>query len=186
MSTKSKAVATRHEKFIDEYVNCLNGTAAYLAVYPKSTRRAARASAAELLANPSISAEVNEKLASRGMSSDEVLARLTAHARGDMGDFLVLDDGSPHIDLQKAAELSQLGLIKEIVQTEKVIKSAADDDAEIVLNRKVTIKLYDAQAALDKLAKYHQLFQERSAQINYNVDVSALSDEELQRIIDGD
>jgi hypothetical protein len=88
------------------------------------------------------------------MSADEVLVRLTQHARGSMAPFIRRDtDGDLYgFDL---SETQPLHLVKKASVTRRRQK---DDRDEIVTVETVTIELYDAQAALALLGKHHKLF----------------------------
>jgi hypothetical protein len=82
------------------------------------------------------------------VSADEVLARLTEHAMGSMGDFisvvLVEEDGIKldRIDLSKAQRAGKLHLIKRLS----------------ISKEGISIELYDAMAALVHLGKHFELF----------------------------
>ena len=67
----------------------MNGTDAYMVVYPKSSRESARRDASRLLTNADIQAEIQARLAEKKMSADEVLIRLANMARADIADFIV-------------------------------------------------------------------------------------------------
>jgi hypothetical protein len=78
------------------------------------------------------------------MSADEVLARLSEHARGDMGDLL--GPSGMVLDLQTAKERGLTHLIKSLNWTQHGLR----------------IELYDAQSALVQLGKAHGLFVDRT------------------------
>jgi hypothetical protein len=109
-----------------------------------------------LLADVGIKAEIDKRLAELRMSADECLVRLADMARGSMADLLMVEvvespDGGepterylPMIDLDRAAKAGKLHLVKAF--TEAGQRSG---------NR---VELYDAQAALGKIARAHSLF----------------------------
>lgn len=138
----------KHLQFIDEYfLRGMNGTDAYQAVYPKSSRESARRDASRLLTNADVQAEIRRRLIEKHMSADEVLARLADHARGDIKDFLKFYDGvnTPFLDLPGANERGLLHLVKKL----KYNKAGQPE-----------IELYDAQAALQLIGKAHGLFKD--------------------------
>lgn len=106
-----------------------------------------------------------EAVESRVMSAQEVLERLSDHARVDVGDFISIVHASDIlpaetlpgaqsnavkrlsgfvIDIEKALNAGKGHLVKEI-----------SHDAETGAPK---LKLVDSQSALDKLAKYHRLY----------------------------
>lgn len=188
------ALPSRRRKFVTEYLHDLNGTQA--AIRAGFSERSARSEASRLLTNVNIAAAISAGLDLQAMSAGEILARLSAQARGDMSDFLRVDeeevtvswsvlevpttaDGNPdmpgavydlakqkvvkptekvlhtatvkrtvaRLDLMEAGRRGKLGLVK---------KYALDEDTG-----KVSIELYDAQAALIALGKHRNLFVER-------------------------
>lgn len=171
----------KHEQFINEYLLCWNATQAYLKVYPKSSYEAARRSASDLLTNPDIEKEIQERIAENAMSANEVLARLAEHARGDIDDYLN-DTGA--FDLEKARQAGRTRLIKKL-KTRTTQKTGDDWESTTV---EVEFELYDAQSALVHIGKHHKLFADRTeitgadgGPIEYR-DVTDLSDEDLARI----
>lgn len=82
----------------------------------------------------------------RRMSPDEVIARLSDHARGSMRDFLTIDaDGNARVDMKKAEGAGRLHLIRRFRAGE----------------RGVEVDLYDAQEALIQLGRHYRLFVDR-------------------------
>lgn len=138
------ATEERYRRFIEHYLDCLNGTiAAQRAGYSAKT---ARQIGSQLLTNIDIRAEIERRLAERGMGKNEVIARLTDHASADMGQFVrVQGTGAKAAlvqDLEGAARRGDMRLVKKI-------KFGVKGD--------ITIELYDAQRALTTLAQVHKL-----------------------------
>jgi hypothetical protein len=100
------------------------------------------------------------------MTANEVVARLAEHARGDMRDFVKVDqNGEPYgFDLSPDRPLH---LIKKMMVTTDTF---THDDGDVQTTRRVTFELHDSQAALDKLARIHGLFIERH-EVNWHIDV---------------
>ena len=155
--TEGKPLSRKHEKFINEYLKCWNGTRAYMRVYPKAAYMSAAAGASEFLKNPKISAAITERMNEAHMSADEALEILSAQARGDIGQFA---DRLGQLDLQAAKEAGISRLIKKFKQKTitKIGKGDTDEDTEI---HDVEIELYDAQAAAEKILRIHGKFVDR-------------------------
>lgn len=145
----------KQNAFVERYLKCWNASdAARVAGY---SARTAGQIGHELLKKPEISEAIQRRLAELTASADEVLARLTDHARGSMGDFLAIgDDGEPGINLTAAKGAGKLHLIKKAKTTRR---SFGDDGTEVVTE----IELYDAQAALVHLGRKHGLFVDKVA-----------------------
>ncbi len=157
-------ISRKHQAFIDSYfLHNLNATAAYCDVYGVE-RRTGRTCGAQLLANPSISAEIKRRLEENTMKADEVISRLSDHARGDIGDFLDISSMGFAVDLSKANRLGKTSLIKELRQKVTTIVTKAGDEVETI---QTEIKLQDQQAALALLAKYYGLLVDRTDVTNH-------------------
>lgn len=86
----SAGLTDKQALFVREYLACLNAAeAARRAGYSEHT---ARQQGQRLLTNVDIVEAVRIGLAERAMPTDEVLTRLADIARGDMGDFLRIDE----------------------------------------------------------------------------------------------
>lgn len=164
--------------FIQYYVETLNRTkAATLAGYSPKT---AYAIGAALLKKVEIKDAVDALLAEKVMSANEVLVRLAGHARGDMADFAHIETGND----MAAHEYSHL--IKKYTKKRRYFKDGEHEDT-------VKLELYDAQAALVHLGKFHKLFTDKTEltgpdggaiQINLT-DIPNMSDDELDAIAKG-
>lgn len=132
------ALTGKQQVFVENYLICWNETeAARRAGYAHPNSNAHR-----LMVNDGIQTAIQERLSALAMSADEVLARLTAQARGSMTDFLD-DDGK--INLVQAREHGALHLLK----------------SRSVTKEGERIELYDAQNALELLGKYHRLWTDK-------------------------
>ena len=133
----------KQHAFIRHYLACLNGAeAARRAGYPAAS---ARQIASENLSKPNIRAAIDEALAARAPSKEEIIDRLAEQATASMADFLTVKGRGVTLDLKKAAQADRLHLVKKYTKTKQG----------------VTIELYDAQAALVKLGEHHRLFVQR-------------------------
>ena len=142
-----KKLTRKNQVFIDEYLRCFNGAeAARRAGY---SEKRARTTAAELMAESSISEQIQARLSEMHMSADEALKRLSDMARGDIGQFM---DRLGSLDIQAARDAGLTPLIKKIKQRTitKIGKTDNDDDTEI---HDLEIELYSAKDAIDTILK---------------------------------
>jgi phage terminase small subunit len=151
----------KRRAFIEYYLKCWNSSeAARLAGY----KGKANVVGPRLLANVSIQAAIQARLNELQMSADEVLSRLSEMARADISDF-INDFGGIDWDKVRAK-----GYLVKKVRHNK--------------GKNSEIELHDAKDALIWIGKHHKLFTERHESLN--VDLAQLSDEQLQRIANGE
>lgn len=143
------ALTDKQALFVDEYLKCFNATQAALAA--GYSEKSARQIGAENRTKPFISEAIAERLQESAMSADEVLMRLAEHARGDIDNYLS-DDG--HFDLAKARGAKHTKLIRKF-KTRTTARLVGDEE---IKTTETEIELYDSQAALALLGKYHKLF----------------------------
>lgn len=171
----------KQQAFVEAYLQTWNATrAAKMAGYSPKT---AGSQGHELLKKPEIASRVRERMTENAMATDEVLARMAHHARGDIGELV--DPATMTLDLKKAVEQGATNLIKKIKQT-----TITGDDKQTEI---FEFEMYDAQAALVQLGKHLGLFSTRLEHTGANGGaiqteskvtlLSELSDEELDRII---
>jgi phage terminase small subunit len=141
MAESKQKLTHKQVAFINEYLVCWNAAeAARRAGYSEKT---ARVTGPENLTKPAIAEAIQERARQMTMTADEALYRLTQMARGSMTDFI--DPETLTIDLQRAKEAGALGLVKRITHTQTEGRES------------VTIELYDAQAALEKVITLKRL-----------------------------
>jgi len=128
--------------FVDEYLRLGNATKA--AINAGYSPKTAYSIGSENLKKPEIRAEIEQRLESLKMDADTVLRELSDMARSTMADFIDIDNEA--LDLQKAEQSGKLHLIKKFKRTE----------TKFGVN--IEIELYDKQAALVQLGRYHKLF----------------------------
>ena len=120
-----------------------------------------------LLKKDRIREAIDEFFHAQEMSAKEVVARLSNQARGSLADFIRFPGNEhgediwgidPHLDLRKAQRANKLDLIKKFKQkrTTRIDKDGAETQDEYT-----EIELYDAQAALVQVGRYHGLFTDR-------------------------
>lgn len=144
---------SKQKAFVEFYLTLWNATeAARRAGYSDKT---ANEQASRLLANVSVQQAVSNRLSELKATADEVLVRLTSHARGSMDDFVTGDS----IDLDKARKRGAMHLIKRFKVTTTTI---TDDNGNGVETHRTEIELYDAQAATVQIGKALGVFVEPS------------------------
>lgn len=155
------AITNKQARFIAEYLVDFNATQA--AIRAGYSRRSARKQGSRLRTNADISAIIAERM----MSVDEVLARTTDIARGDIADLMDITPTGFNfrlIDVDENGERvinPNTKLIKKIRQKVTTILAKKEDgeDREIV---ETELELHDAQSALVTLGKHHKLFADRT------------------------
>lgn len=145
----------KQRAFINHYIVTLNATeSARLAGY-QGTRDTLRAVGAENLAKPSIKAEVERRMEKFAMPSYEVLKRLTDMARADITDYLT-EDGGIDIDAMKAAGAGHL--LKKYKRIKRTLTAKGIPIGE---EEYLETEMYPADGALDKLMRYHSLYNDK-------------------------
>ncbi len=150
-NAKSQTALRRKQiAFVNEYLrNGWNATQA--AIKAGYSKRSARSIGSENLTKPDIREQIDERLRAAAMGANEVLARLAHQARGTIEPFLAKDGRS--IDVTSPAAKENLPLLKKYKVTHGVTKSGQPWTS-------VEIELYDAQSALEKIARHLGLFKE--------------------------
>lgn len=158
-------LSAKQELFVAHYCDCWIGTDAAERAGYKGSRSTLAVVASQNLRNPKIAAAIAARMEAI-MPAGEVLTLLAEQARGTMADFVDVDTET--LDLQKAHRQKKVQLIKKFTRT------------ETEQSTRVSIELYDAQAALVALGKYHGLFRDRVEHSLITPDRAAtMTDEEL-------
>lgn len=148
MSDRIMSGLTNKQKlFVEEYLIDFNATRAAQRAGYGGDDNALAAAGSRLLRNVKIAEKVSVRLQESAMSADEVIQRLAEQARASIGDFIAVNEKGNFIIDWKAAK-GRTHLIKSIKHT----------------THGVRIELHDAQAALDKLAKVHGLYIDKTEQ----------------------
>lgn len=155
--------------FAQHYVACLNATEAASRAGYGGDRVTLAAVGYENLRKPQIRAEIDRLLGEQTITPAEILGRLTAIARGDIGDFLTPSGSGVRIDLKRAKELGLTPLIKSYSRTPQGVR----------------IELYPAPEALAKLGDYYKLWG-KGADLLKLIDLSKLTDAQLERLAEGE
>lgn len=196
----------KQRAFVEAYVRSWNATQAAIAAgYSEKT---AGSQGHELLKKPEIDAEIKRRLEELTMSEAEVLARLTEHARGDMGPFFKLvEEWTEYplpthevIDAREVVETDEDG--KETKHVSYWVRHVAIDMDKLLdprysrLVRKfkdspkdgISIELHDVQGALKLLGQKYGLFKEKVEMTGANggpvsIDFSKLTNEQIASLI---
>lgn len=157
----AKGFTDKQKLFIASYVECLNKTqAAKDAGYQCKNDNSFAQMGHETLRNPKVRAEIDRILGERAMSAEEVVARISDHAAGSMGDFVEWsEDFGIRLDLTKAQAMGKLHLIKKFKETEN---KRIDKDGNEYITLRREVELYDAAAAHDKLMRHMSLYKDKS------------------------
>jgi len=174
------ALTGKQRVFVEAYLDCLNATeAARRAGYQQPMQQGSR-----LLRNVEVRTATDAGLRERAMGKDEVLARLAEMARADMRDFVETEDteegdGTPRLVVRKSAPLH---LIKEMEVTRTTRR--ASDGEDLLYDTKIKIKLHDAKAALDTLARVYRLVSDGDgATLSVTAEqLAQMSDDELEEL----
>lgn len=157
-----EGITPKQMVFVDAYAGeaFFNATkAAEMAGYAHPNTQGPR-----LLVNVGVRAELRSRIEDAAMSANEVLARLTAIARGEVTDVL---DEEGNFDLKQARRLKKTGLLKKLKtkRTSKRVDSFAEGDEEAsetletsLIYEEVEFEMYSAHEALRDLGKFHKLF----------------------------
>jgi len=148
-------LSNKRMAFVEEYLSCWNATEAARRIGYKHPNMAGP----RLILNDGVATSIRERIAEKAMSADEVLRRLAEHARGDIGDFLDISKVGFEVDLATAFEAGITHLIKKVKM--RTTTTLSKEGVETETNT-VEIELYDAQAALVQLGRYHKLFTDKT------------------------
>jgi phage terminase small subunit len=145
--SEEKRLTRKQRVFVDEYLKCWSAAeAARRAGYSVKT---AYSIGPRLLRNVEVAEAIKARLAEIHMGTDEALAILAEHARGDMGDLMAISSMGFSLDLEAARASGKTKLIKEIEQKVVTI-NGKNEDKEIITTR---LKLHDPQAAIEKILR---------------------------------
>jgi phage terminase small subunit len=152
----------KHRRFIDAYFRlALNATDAYKDTYPKASYDAARVNGCKLLTDTNIKAEIDRRYSEQVMAPSEVLKRLSDMSRANLLPFIrITNEGFTYFDFSHPDAKNYFHLIKKIKTKRTRRIEGRGDNAEEWEDEWVEVELHDAQAALEKIGKYHHLFRE--------------------------
>ena len=172
----TKKLTDKQQAFIEAYLTSWNATQA--AIDAKYSPKTARVTGPENLSKPAIQEAIQARLTELKMSADEVLTRLTEHARGSLEDFLQIERVAYHprqaVPDPTETDPKAVRWVEDPVPVERLIirldLEQARDRGTLHLLKKMKwnqwgepeIEIHDSQAALALLGKAHGLFIEKT------------------------
>lgn len=151
-----RPLTTKQRLFVEAYLASPNATEAARKAGYKGNDVTLGAVGFENLKKPQIAAFIEKRVEDAAMPANEVLQRLTQHARASLAD--VLDDRG-QFDLQMARQQGTDHLLKKL-------KVRYDKDGNVTHE----YEIHDPQAALVHLGRYHKLFTDKSENEHYGKD----------------
>lgn len=140
---------TQQREFVTAYLaSGFNATEA--AKQAKYSEKTAYSQGQRLLKHVEVRAAIDELLSEHVMARNEVLARLSDHARASLEDFM---DDAGALDLDAAKKRGKLHLAKKVRRTRKTWQGITTETLEI--------ELHDPQTALVQLGRHYRLFVDR-------------------------
>jgi phage terminase small subunit len=159
-------LTAKQQVFVEEYLRSWNATeAARNAGYSSNHLHT---NASKLLRNTTIAAEIERRLSELQMSADEVLLRTADIARGDLSEWIT-DSGNVDVAALKASGKGHL--LKKWKLTRRVTKTKNGDEFETTTTE---FELYPADAAHDRLMRYHGLYNDRVRVVGWQDEVIEL------------
>ena len=145
------SLTAKQRIFVEEYLRTWNATAAARAAgyaYPN-------VQGPENLVKHSIAAEIRQRLDERVMSANEVLTRTADIARGDLTEWI---DADGRLDVTALKASGKGHLLKKYRVTRRTHSTKGGDETETVTTE---VELYPADAAHDRLMRYHGLYNDK-------------------------
>lgn len=157
MPIRTKKISDKEEKFIEKYVETLNGSESYLYAYPKTKPSAAKTSGSRMLSREHVKVEIEKRVAKRTakneITADRILQELAKIAFSNVGDlFDPKTNAMKNIGDVDSATLSAVSGIS--------IEENGYGKRKEGTTKKV--RMYDKIRALEKLGHYVGLFKEKS------------------------
>lgn len=165
----ANGLTDKQQIFIDEYLKCFNATEAARRAGYSGTDNTLAVVGHENLRKPNIKEHIDQRLQESAMLADEALMRLARQARGDIGDFAMVESGS---DL---AEHPQSDIVKRFKK--RIYRPKNSDPYE-----EVELEIYDAHAPLVDIIKVYGLFTDKIEHTG-RVEITGL-DEAIQKAWD--
>jgi len=142
------AISAKQQVFIDEYLITLNAS--------EAARRAgyngkSNVVGPRLLADVSIGTEIDRRLKEKHLNADAVLARVSELANSDIVTFAKVRRIS---DLEKDEYKGKTHVIKKFKSEITTLPNGIELE-------KVELELYGADASLDKMMRYHGLYNDK-------------------------
>jgi phage terminase small subunit len=137
------ALKPKQRNFVDAYIETMNAAEAARRSGVKDG--SAYQAGWRMLRNVEVRAAISERLEAQALAASEVLARLAQQATANIADFFVFDG-----DTVRGINAEYLQMHGNLVK-----KITVESD-------KIQLELYDGQAALVHLGRYHSLFVDKT------------------------
>lgn len=118
-----------------------------------------------LLRRAKVRHEIRRRLGNHIASSEEVLERLTTHARGDLTDILTSEG---EFDLRHVRRSGASKLLKKLKIRKRFEKDSEGNFQPVIEHE---YEIHDPQAALEKLGRFHKLFDSTPVNIEVNIGI---------------
>lgn len=145
----------KQKAFINAYLETMNGVESAKRAGYKGDYNTLGVVANENIKKPKIKAEIERRMEALAMPSAEVLKRLTDMARSDITRYIT-PDGDIDIESMKADGVGHL--LKKYKRTKRTSRSKFGNETDTEFTE---VELYPADGALDKLMRYHSLYNDR-------------------------
>jgi terminase small subunit-like protein len=139
-----------------------NGTEAARKAGFTGTDESLWTTASRLLRRAKVQAEIRRRLGTHIASSEEVLETLTKHARADLTDVLTPTGEFSYKAARNKRLLKKLKVKKRIEH---------DKDGNLTEHVEQEFEIHDPQAALEKLGRFHKLFDQQSPTVAVNINL---------------
>lgn len=149
-----KGLNFKQRVFVEHYLQAWNATDAARRAGYKGNDITLASVGYENLRKPQIAEAIERRLAELQMGADEVIQRLSEHARGNLAPFL--DSNANGLDLASDRAQASMNIVRKFKTTHKTFHRGETSWDEV----QTEIELYDAQRALELLGRHLALFAE--------------------------
>lgn len=170
-SANAAKLTPKQEVFCYEYIKDFNATRAAAAAGYRGNDATLAAVGYENLRKPQIKEFVSRHVALVAMSADEVLLRLTEHARGSLRPFYSTAGGELWPDLESDEAEQHWHLLKK----NKIKRRVGGREEDQWTETEIELEIHDPQAALVHLGRHHKLFTDNT-NISGKIDVEYIND----------
>jgi phage terminase small subunit len=187
------SLSIKQRLFVQEYLtNGFNATRAAMAA--GYSMRTARQIGAENLTKPYIRAEIDLHLGEITLTEDEIRVRLAELGRADIGEFVTIRQYkvpkqiAEDNDEETLAEIEIETVERAEIDLVKAVKACKTYPIEALEYGKygLKIKMVNKLQALELAGRARGMFQDNVRQTVLDVDMTKLTDEQLERIAGGE
>lgn len=161
----------KQKKFIESYLGECNLNATRAAITAGYSEKSAAVIGHENLRKPNIRRAIDDRLSSNVLTASESLSILSIQAKGTISDVL---DENGRFDLERVTKRQADRLIKKLKVTEKL------DSEGNTIERTYDLELHDAQAAAEKVGRFHKLFIDKR-EVSGSISTYAMTKDEWER-----